>query len=186
MHYDSVHGCIFACCSHIVPSHTIDFLLSPCDEVTNIMRETLPVEASLAAGTGECCPYSWKWVKEWPWLGAVRLDFLSCIQENGILHLMIILVFLILWIIDWKSSNLICCMPDYSGNILFSGCESPVCTVTYTGKMALIISSCASNSIWRHFSFSVCTSVFFCNMSPLLIKLDSGIEKNQKINELFS
>lgn len=40
MHYDSVHGCIFACCSHIVPSHTIDFLLSPCDEVTNIMRET--------------------------------------------------------------------------------------------------------------------------------------------------
>lgn len=149
----------------------------------------LSVEPSLAAGTGVCNPYSRKWVKEWPWLGAARLDFLLCSQESSILHLMIIWVFLILWITDLKLSNLIYCVGEHSWNLLFSAYGSPVCAVTYTGKTAFSISIRAFNSICRHLAFGVCASVFFCNMDtmlPLLIQLASGTAKNQKIHDLFS
>lgn len=168
MHYGSVCGCIFACWFHIDPSPSVTWWAFSLwwSQVVSWGR-LLSVEASLAAGTGECPPYSRKWVKEWPWLAAARLDFLSCIQENSFLYLMIIWVFLILWIIDLKLSNLICSVADHSRNLLFSGCESPVCTVPYTGKRALSISSWASNNICRHFAFGACPSVFFCNMDTI-------------------
>lgn len=189
MHYGSVPGCIFACYFHISPSPSVTWWAFSLwwSQVISWGR-LLSVEASLAAGTGECSPYSTKWVREWPWLGAARLDILSCIQENGILHLIIFWELLILWIIDLKLSNLICCVANYSLNLLFPGYGSPVCTVTYTGKMAFSILSWASNSICRHFALGVCPSVFFSNMdtmSPHLIQIASGTGENQNVHELF-
>lgn len=113
-------------------------------------------------------------------------DWVSChaIQANSILRLMIIWVCLILWVTDLKLSNLICCVTEHSQMLLFTGCESPVHTAIYSGKMALSISSWASNSSCRHFALGVCPSVFFCNMdtmSPLLIQLVNDIEKKTRL-----
>lgn len=67
--------------------------------------------------------------------------WISChaFKKTNIPLLMIICVFLILWIINLKLSKLICCVADHSGSFLFSRGASPVCTVTYSGKMALSI-----------------------------------------------
>lgn len=62
MHCDIVPGCIFACWFHIDPSPSVTDGLSPCDEA-RLYHEggrLMSLEASLAAGTGECCPYNKK------------------------------------------------------------------------------------------------------------------------------